>query len=59
MIFKIIITIILFIAFIWSMYNVMVGVRENDDKLTVLCGIASGLVGLLLGMSLSSILFSF
>lgn len=59
MIFKIIITIILFIAFIWSMYNVMVGVRENDDKLTVLCGIASGLVGLLLGMSLSSVLFSF
>lgn len=58
MIFKIIITIILFIAFIWSMYNVMVGVRENDDKLTVLCGIASGLVGLLLGISLSSILFN-
>lgn len=58
MIFKIIITIILFIAFIWSMYNVMVGVRENDDKLTVLCGIASGLIGLSLGISLSSILFN-
>lgn len=58
MIFKIIITIILFITLICTMYGVFEGVRENDDKLTVLCGIASGLIGFLLGVSLSSIMFN-
>lgn len=58
MIFKIIITTILFIAFICTMYGVFDSVRENDDKLTVLCGIASGLIGFLLGLSLSSIIFN-
>lgn len=59
MIFKIIMTTILFIALICTMYGVFEGVRENDDKLTVLCGIASGLIGFLLGLSLSSIMFNF
>jgi hypothetical protein len=40
------------------MYNVIVGVRTNDDKLIVLCGIGSGLTGMLFGVVLGSILFS-
>lgn len=39
------------------MYNVIVGVRTKDDRLTVLCGIGAGLVGILLGIALGSILF--
>jgi hypothetical protein len=58
MIFKIILTVILFIALITLMYNVIVGVRINDDKLIVLCGIGSGLTGMLFGVVLGSILFS-
>ena len=58
MIFKIILTVILFIALISLMYNVIVGVRTNDDRLVVLCGIGSGLVGMLFGVVLSSILFN-
>lgn len=58
MIFNIILTTILFIVLITLMYNVIVGVRNNDDKLIVLCGIGSGLTGMLFGMALGSILFS-
>ena len=58
MVFKIILTAILFIALITLMYNVIVGVRTNDDKLIVLCGIGSGLVGMLFGVVLGSILFN-
>lgn len=58
MIFKIIMTIILFIAFISVMYGCFEGIREKDDKLTVICSLASGLVGFLLGLSLSSIIFN-
>ena len=58
MIFKIIFAVILFTALITLMYNVIVGVRINDDKLIVLCGIGSGLIGMLFGVVLGSILFS-
>jgi hypothetical protein len=58
MIFKIIITIILYIALNTLMYNVIVGVRTKDDKLTVLCGIGSGIIGMLFGVALSSIIFT-
>ena len=58
MIFKIIFAVILFTALITLMYNIIVGVRTNDDKLTVLCGIGSGLVGMLFGVVLGNILFS-
>lgn len=57
LIFNIIITVILCITLILLMYNVIVGVRTKDDRLTVLCGIGSGLVGMLFGLALSSILF--
>lgn len=58
MILKVIITIILYITLIVLMYNVIIGVRTNDDKLTVLCGIGAGLVGILCGTALSSIIFN-
>ena len=58
MIFKIILAVILFISLITLMTNIIVGVRINDDKLIVLCGIGSGLAGMLFGVVLGSILFS-
>ena len=58
MIFSIILTIILFIALISAMYNVIVGIRTNDDKLIVICGIGAGLIGMLFGVALGSILFN-
>ena len=57
MIFKIILTVILFIVLIALMYNVIVGVRTKDDKLIVLCGIGSGLAGMMFGVILGSIVF--
>ena len=58
MIFHIILTIILFIVLITAMYNIIVGVRTKDDRLIVICGIGSGLLGMLFGVALSSILFN-
>ena len=58
MIFNIMLTIILFIALIAAMYNIIVGVRTKDDKLIVICGIGAGLIGMLFGVALSSILFN-
>lgn len=58
MIFNIILAVILFIALIAAMYNVIVGVRTNDDRLIVICGIAAGLIGMLFGVVLGSILFN-
>ena len=58
MIFNIILTIILFIALITTMYNIIVGVRTKDDRLIVICGIGAGLIGMLFGVALSSILFN-
>lgn len=57
MILKIIFAVILFIALITLMYNVIVGVRTKDDKLTVLCGIGAGLIGMIFGVILGSIVF--
>lgn len=57
MIFKIIFAVILFIALITLMYNIIVGVRIKDDKLTVLCGIGAGLIGMMFGVILGNILF--
>ena len=57
MIFKIIVATILFIALITLMYNVIVGVRTKDDKLIILCGIGSGLTGMMFGVILGSIVF--
>lgn len=58
MIFNIILTIILFITLIATMYNVIVGIRIKNDKLIALCGIGAGLIGILFGITLGSILFN-
>ena len=64
MIFKIILAVILFIALITLITNVIVEVKTKNDelivhyKLIVLCGIGSGLSGMLFGVVLGSILFS-
>ena len=58
MIFKIILAVSLFAALITLMYDVIVGVRTNDDELIILCGIGLGLSGMLFGVILSSIVFS-
>lgn len=57
MIFKIILAVVLFIMLLTLMHNVIVGVRTKDDKLIVLCGIGSGLAGMMFGVILGSILF--
>lgn len=58
MIFKIIMTIILFIAFISVMYGCFEGIKEKDDKLTLICSLGGGGIGFLLGLALSSIIFN-
>ena len=58
MIFRIIYAVILFISLIIAMYNVIIGVRTNDDKLIVICGIGAGLIGMMFGLVLGSILFN-
>ena len=58
MIFKIIFAVILLVALITLMYNIIIGVRTNDDKLIVLCGFGTGLIGIMFGVILSIILFN-
>lgn len=58
MIFKIIFAIILLIALITLMYNIIIGVRTDNDKLIVLCGLGTGLIGIMFGVVLSIILFN-
>lgn len=57
MVLKIIFAIILFVSLITLMYNIIVGVRNKDDKLIVLCGIGSGLTGMMFGVVLGNLLF--
>ena len=40
------------------MYGCFEGIREKDDKLTLICSLSYGLIGFLLGFSLSSIIFN-
>lgn len=55
MIYNIIFTIIVFIAFISLIYGSVEGVRTKDDKLTILCSIGLGIVGIILGICLCGI----
>lgn len=57
MIAKIIVAIILMIALICVMYGAFEGIKNNDDKLTLICSISAGGVGLLFGVILGSLLF--
>ena len=56
MIFNIILTIILFIVLIISIYNIIVAIWIKAYQLIVLSAIESGLIGILFGLALSSIL---
>ena len=58
MIVKIIVTLVLLIIMVSTMYGSFEGIRTNDKKLSILCAIASSLVGLLCGFILGSICFS-
>lgn len=57
MIAKIIVAIILMIALICVMYGAFEGIKNNDDKLTLICSMSAGGVGLLFGFILGSLLF--
>jgi hypothetical protein len=59
MVFNIIFTIIVLIAFISLMYGTFEGVRRKDDKLTILCSIGAGLIGMILGVCLCSMLMQY
>lgn len=54
---KIIVSFILCVCVISLMYGVFEGIREKDDKLTLLCSIGASLVGFLCGVCLGSVLF--
>lgn len=57
MIVKIIVAIILCIILIALMYGSFNGIREKDDKFTLICSIGASLVGLLCGFVLGSLFF--
>ena len=54
---KIVAAILLTIALVCVMYVAFEGIRNNDDKLTLICSISSSGIGLLLGVILGSLLF--
>lgn len=57
MIAKIIAVVILIIMLILLMYGAIIGIRENDNSYAVLCSTGAGLIGLLTGVVLGSLLF--
>ena len=57
MIAKIIVAVLLMIILILLMYGAIIGIKENDKAYAVTCSTAAGLVGLLCGFVLGSLLF--
>lgn len=57
MIANIIVAIVLFVAMTALMYGVFEGIREKDDRLTLICSTSASLVGLLCGFLLGFICF--
>ena len=55
---KIIGTIILAILFIGVLYESIISIRKHDDTMAILCSLASGIVGLYLGLLLGSLLLN-
>lgn len=53
---RIIVCILLSIAFIGAMYGALEGIRTKDDRLTLLCSIASALIGLLTDFCIANII---
>jgi membrane protein DedA with SNARE-associated domain len=56
MIAKIIVAFLLVIVLILLMYGAIIGIKENDKAYAVVCSTAAGLVGLLCGFVLGSLL---
>lgn len=54
---KIIAATILMITLICVMYGAFEGIKNNDDKLELICSISASLVGFLFGVILGSLLF--
>jgi hypothetical protein len=40
------------------MYGAFKGIKNNDDKLTLICSMSAGLYGLLFGFILGSLIFN-
>lgn len=57
MIAKVIVAVILMIILILLMYGAIIGIRENDKAYAVVCSAGAGLVGLLCGFVLGSLMF--
>lgn len=57
MIAKVIVAVILMIILILLMYGTIIGIRENDKAYAVVCSVGAGLVGLLCGFVLGSLMF--
>lgn len=57
MVFNLILILILYFALIALMYLHGVGVRTKCDKLATLCCLGSAVVGILLGVALTSMAF--
>lgn len=53
---KIIVALFLVITLISLMYGSFEGIKENDKTLTLICSTAAGLVGLLCGFVLGSLI---
>ena len=56
MIAKIIIAVLLMIILILLMYGAIIGIKEDDKAYAVLCSTGAGLVGLLCGFVLGSLM---
>lgn len=56
MIAKIIVAFLLMIILILLMYNAIIGIKENDKAYAVICSTGAGLVGLLCGFVLGSLM---
>lgn len=56
MIAKIIVAFLLMIILILLMYGAIIGIKENDKAYAVICSTGAGLVGLLCGFVLGSLL---
>lgn len=54
---KIIAATILMIALICVMYGAFEGIKNNDDKLTLICSMSAGGIGFMFGVILGSLLF--
>lgn len=58
MIFSIIFAVILLITLIALIYNIVIGVQTDDDKVLVIYAACAGIVGMMFGVILGSILFN-